>query len=66
MLVSVRERKVVKTVKHDGEVLQALVDTTRMDERDGFNHVSEEVVQMISDWQQKLNRSKHVREEHVH
>ena len=56
-------KSVRKLVKHDGEVLQSLVDTTRMANElaDGLPTMSpEEVVQMISDWQQKLNRTRNM------
>ena len=56
-------KSVRKLVKHDGEVLQYLVDTTRMANElaDGLPTMSpEEVVQMISDWQQKLNRTRNM------
>lgn len=56
-------KSVRKLVKHDGEVLQSLVETTRMANElaDGLATMSsEEVVQMISDWQQKLNRTRNM------
>jgi hypothetical protein len=56
-------KSVRKLVKHDGEVLQSLVDTTRMANElaDGLPTMSpEEAVQMISDWQQKLNRTRNM------
>jgi hypothetical protein len=56
-------KSVRKLVKHDGEVLQSLVDTTRMANElaDGLPTMSpDEVVQMISNWQQKLNRTRNM------
>jgi transcriptional regulatory protein LevR len=56
-------KSVRKLVKHDGEVLQSLVDTTRMANElaDSLTAMSpEEVIQMISDWQQKLNRTRNI------
>ena len=56
-------KSVRKLVKHDGEVLQSLVDTTRMANQLAYGlptMSSEEVVQMISDWQQKLNRTRNM------
>ena len=56
-------KSVRKLVKHDGEVLQSLVETTRMANElaDRLTAMSpEEVIQMISDWHQKLNRTRNI------
>ena len=52
-----------KLVKHDGEVLQALVETTRMANElaNGLDELMhDEVVVRISNWQQKLNRTRNM------
>ena len=56
-------KSVRKLVKHDGKVLQSLVETTRLANElaDGLPGMDpEQVNQMISDWHQKLNRTRNM------
>ena len=56
-------KSVRKLVKHDGEVLQSLVDSTRMANviSEGLAGMSsQEAIEAISDWHQKLNRTRNM------
>ena len=58
-----KAKAVRKLVQHDGEVLQALVDTTRManalaDEMSGLD--DDAVNARIADWHQKLTRTRNM------
>jgi hypothetical protein len=60
---TLNSKSVRKLVKHDGEVLKALVDITTMANKlaSGIDDKSpEEVIVEISEWQQKLNRTRNM------
>jgi glutaredoxin 2 len=60
---TLNSKSVRKLVKHDGEVLKALVDITTMANKlaSGIEEKSpEEVIAEISEWQQKLNRTRNM------
>lgn len=60
---TLNSKSVRKLVKHDGEVLKALVDITTMANKlaSGIDEKSpEEVIVEISEWQQKLNRTRNM------
>ena len=60
---TLNSKSVRKLVKHDGEVLKSLVDITTMANKlaSGIEEKSpEEVIAEISEWQQKLNRTRNM------
>ena len=58
-----KAKAVRKLVEHDGEVLQALVDTTRMANElaDEMSELEDDAVNAkIADWHQKLTRTRNM------